>query len=301
MSIRRWFCFVLLLILSACHPGVEEHNQQFTIYTTVYPLQFIADEIVGSHGLVTSILPPGVDAHTYEPTSEDIKKIANSDIFIYMGPQMEGFAETTANALHTEETIFIDVSNHRELFIKEDHDHHGEDMNLDPHLWLDPLRLLDLAALIKNELIHLTPHLEETFEENFSTLKTSLQKLDQNYMETFQEKSNKYMLVTHAAYGYWEDRYGLQQIPISGLALGNEPSQKELIQIVEQAKEQELTFVVYEQNSSDRIAKIIQDHLQAEAVTLHNLEVLTDEDLANDEDYLSLMKKNLRTLDKITD
>ena len=76
----------------------------------------------------------------------------------------------------------------------------------------------------------------------------------------------------------------------------NFPSQKELKELIETAKKHHIHYVIFEQNVTSRLGKIIQKEMKAEPLTLHNLSVLTDEDIEQDEDYLSLMKQNIETL-----
>jgi len=296
------FCLLLLLILTACNSSAQEKSKDtnINIYTSIYPLQFITEQIARETATVKSIYPPGVDAHSYEPTMREITNMAHSDAFIYLGSNMESFTEAIVQALRSHEINFIEIGEHEELFMDGNKlDHHGHS-DLDPHIWLDPLRMIDMATIIKDELIHLTPQHKEMFEENFQRLKKELKNLDDAFLETIHPKKDKQIIVAHAAYGYWEERYGIQQIPISGVTAGNEPSQKELAQIVKLARDKNVQYVIYEQNSSDRLSTIIQEYLEADALYLHNLEVLTDEDVQMHEDYFSLMKKNLHVLDQAT-
>lgn len=297
--------FILLifipLIMFGCQSPHENSDEDLIIYTSIYPLQFIAEQITGNTATVSSIYPPGVDAHSYEPTTKEITDIARSDVFIYLGANMEGFAEATVQALQSHHIIFIELGKHSELFLH--HQNNGEDSHsdLDPHIWLDPLRMIDMASLIKEELIELAPEHEDLFENNFNALQQELHELDDLFLKTLETKSRKDIIVAHAAYGYWEERYDIKQIPISGISAGGEPSQKELTEIVELAKEKNIEYVIFEQNSSDRVSTIIKEHLGADALYLHNLEVLTDEDIENNEDYLSLMHGNLKVLTQATD
>ena len=106
------------------------------------------------------------------------------------------------------------------------------------------------------------------------------------------------MIVSHAAYGYWEEVYGIHQIPVTGLSPSDEPSQKELEKIIKMANEKQIKYILFEQNVTPKVAEIIQKEINAEPLYLHNLESLTKEDRKNGEDYFSLMRKNLETLDK---
>ncbi|NLP51444.1 zinc ABC transporter substrate-binding protein [Bacillus sp. RO1] len=176
----------------------------------------------------------------------------------------------------------------------EEHDH----SNGDPHVWLDPTLSITLAENIKNALVELKPEAKEDFEANFETLKADLEKLDTEFKETVDSAKTKKLLVSHAAYGYWENRYGLEQISVTGLSPTQEPSQKQLTEIINTAKENEIKYVIFDQNISGKIAEVVKDEIKAEALVLHNLEAATEEDVKNGADYFSLMRQNLETLKK---
>src|SRR5699024_11893769 len=122
---------------------------------------------------------------------------------------------------------------------------------------------------------------------------------DQSFQHVINSKKNKHILVSHAAYGYWEDRYGIEQISINGLSSSSEPSQKELTKIIQETEKHNLQYILFEENTSNRVSEIIRDEIGAKTITIHNLEVLTEKDIENNEDYLSLMRSNLDTLDKV--
>ncbi|CDQ39144.1 metal ABC transporter solute-binding protein, Zn/Mn family [Virgibacillus salexigens] len=302
-------------ILAGCssNEASTKKKSDLTIYTSIYPIQYLIEQIGGDTVNVKSVYPAGVDAHTYEPTSKDITAMAKSDAFIYMGAGMEGFAESAADALSSEDITQVELGKQDSLFHSNDEEHNHADESShdhshdghnhgdhDPHVWLDPLRMVELAEMLKEELIQLNPDQQQAYTENFNQLEERLINLDNDFKETLNKKENKHILVSHAAYGYWEERYGLEQISINGLSSSSEPSQKELTKIIDQANQFQLDYVVFEQNSSNQVSEIIQDHIHAEAVTIHNLSVLTEKDISNNEDYFSIMKQNLQVLDKIT-
>ena len=134
------------------------------------------------------------------------------------------------------------------------------------------------------------------FETNFKQLKSELEKLDQEFKTTIESSKTKNLLVSHAAYGYWEKRYGIETIAISGLSPTQEPSQKELQAIIEESTEHNIHYVIFEQNVSPKIAKIIKEEIGAKALTLHNLEAVTEENIKQNDDYFSIMRKNLETI-----
>ncbi len=388
------------------HSNSDETNEDLTIYTTVYPLEYVVEQIGGHTVTAHSVYPPGADGHTYEPTSKEMTEFAQADAFIYIGEGMEAFAESVADALESQDVALIEIGKHEEIFQKaghshDDHDHESDSHNHDegegsgdsitieglahhyhtgdsisltahhadseydhwhwftleegaeewkvvedqysetyvgeaigsgqqikavlydddhkevassepvtitiddhtehdPHIWTDPLRVIQVAEIIKEELIQLNSEEEDLYNENFETLKKELLQLDEEFMNVLDKKEHKTIIVPHAAFGYWEERYGVKQIAISGLTASDEPSQKDLIEVMDIAETYEIEYILYEQNSENRLSTVIQEQIGAEALTIHNLEVRTEEDIKHERDYISLMEENLNVLDQVT-
>lgn len=309
--------FLLTIFLVACSEEntspqatnvKESSTNKLKIYTTIFPLEDFTKKIGGDLVEVESILPTGADAHTYEPTTKTMVNIAESDGFISSGVGIESFSEKIEQSLKKEDVLFINagvgleqpeenhVDHEEEEEHHDDHDHdHGD---LDPHVWLDPILSITLAENIKDALVKLNPEGEKTFEENFQQVKGQLVELDKSFTDIVNHSDKKELLVSHAAYGYWENRYGIEQISVLGLSPTEEPSQKELQTIIETAKEHNLTYIIFETNVSSNVTDIVQAAIGAESLTLSNLETITEEDQKNNEDYFSIMKKNLETLEK---
>ncbi|MBU8879218.1 zinc ABC transporter substrate-binding protein [Bacillus sp. FJAT-29790] len=301
-----------------------KEKETLKVYTTIYPLEDFTKKIGGEFVDVKSIYPPNVDAHTYEPSTKDMMNLANSDLFIYTGVGIEGFAEKASETLKKEDVHILQAGEGLELMESshsDEHQHHSDSDHhedgahedehtdshkheenehhhgdLDPHIWLDPILSIDLAANIKTTLGKLMPEHKEEFESNYHQLKGELEKLDQEFKTTIEGSKTKYLLVAHAAYGYWEKRYGIEQVPISGLSPTQEPTQKQLQTIIHKSTEHSIHYVVFEQNVSPKVAKVIQEQLGAKSLTLHNLEAVTEENIKQKDDYFSIMRKNLETI-----
>ncbi|MGJ7036413.1 metal ABC transporter substrate-binding protein [Anoxybacillus eryuanensis] len=293
----------------------EKTNNKLIIYTTVYPLQDFAQKIGGEHVQVESVYPPGVDVHTYEPTAKTMQQIADADAFIYIGQGMEGFVERIVKTLENERVKFVEAtagmdllrSNHthedehahenehaHEDEQKDEHDH-GD---VDPHVWLDPIYSIQMAETIKQTLIELKPEAKQDFEQNFASLKQQLEQLDSQFQQLIKDAKTKEILVAHAAYGYWEKRYGLKQISVTGLSPTNEPSQKQLASIIKKAKEHNIRYIFFEQNVTSKIAEVVKNEVGADVLILHNLEARTNDDIANSKDYFAIMNDNISALKK---
>src|SRR5699024_899075 len=185
----------------------------------------------------------------------------------------------------------------KELFSS---DSSNDETDVDPHIWLDPMRMIQMAEIITKELNELQPENKTFFLENLSQFTEKMTVLDEEFSDTLKDKEKKELLVAHGAYVYLEQRYDLEQIPISGLSSSDEPSQIELTSIAKLADDKNLHYVIFDVASENKVAKILQEHIDADPLYIHNLEVLTDENIENSEDYYSIMKKNLKALDQAT-
>ncbi|QQD84236.1 metal ABC transporter solute-binding protein, Zn/Mn family [Jeotgalicoccus sp. ATCC 8456] len=377
---------VTVLVLSACSQGEATNNDKLKIYTTVYPLEYLVNEIGGETVETESIIPPGADGHSYEPTIKEMTHYADGDGLIYVGEGMEAFSSNIASALENQDVELVEIGQYNNLFEghheeyqgfedeadqeviegQSDHYHTGDVVeltvtdnevdeiqwsvteeggfeavmkgdsfdheageesfsvkaeglkngeviytdyadiiidnhdNFDPHIWIDPLKMIEVGDILKDELIALNPEHEALYEENFNNLQSELEELDEKFSETLDDKESAKIIVPHAAFGYWS-RYGVEQLAVSGYSMSDEPSQQQLKELSETAQENNLNYVLFEQNSSGKISKVVQDEIGAEPEYIHNMEVLTEENISNDEDYISLMEKNLQVLDKVTE
>ncbi|WP_026865751.1 MULTISPECIES: metal ABC transporter solute-binding protein, Zn/Mn family [Jeotgalicoccus] len=377
---------VTVLVLSACSQGEATNNDKLKIYTTVYPLEYLVNEIGGETVETESIIPPGADGHSYEPTIKEMTHYADGDGLIYVGEGMEAFSNNIASALENQDVELVEIGQYNNLFEghheeyqgfedeadqeviegQSDHYHTGDVVeltvtdnevdeiqwsvteeggfeavmkgesfdheageesfsvkaeglkngeviytdyadiiidnhdNFDPHIWIDPLKMIEVGDILKDELIALNPEHEALYEENFNNLQSELEELDEKFSETLDDKESAKIIVPHAAFGYWS-RYGVEQLAVSGYSMSDEPSQQQLKELSETAQENNLNYVLFEQNSSGKISKVVQDEIGAEPEYIHNMEVLTEENISNDEDYISLMEKNLQVLDKVTE
>lgn len=304
-----------ILILAGCSSEKDTSkasSDKLTVYTTVYPLQYLTEQIGGKYVEVSSIYPPGSDAHSFEPTQKDMMKIADSDLFFYIGLGMEGFVNKAEKTLANENVSFVPTAekldlptdpdaaeehNHKN---EEEHDHESEKEHnhgdINPHVWLNPVYMEQMATLVKDRLVKEMPSQKETFEKNYQTVEDNLKQLDQNFRTVTSNAKQKDFVTAHAAYSYWETEYHLHQIPIAGVSTSDEPSQKKLQSIVDKINAEQIPYIMLEQNTNSKIADVIQQETNTKTLTLHNLETLTQKDIDQNRDYLSIMEDNLAAL-----
>ena len=323
---KNWFSiismFTLILLLAACNADdtkketseLQQNEDSLSVYTTVYPLQYFTEQIGGEFVDVSSIYPAGANEHSFEPTQKDMMALADADLFFYVGLGLEGFVENAEKTLANEDVKLVPTAanvTEDQLHIStghthaehEEHDDHGHDHGEehaheehDAHVWLSPVISQQLALTIKNELVAALPEQEAIFNSNYEQLVTELATLHSDFEAMAAATTKKTFFVSHAAFGYIAGHYGLNQVPVAGLNSQSEPSQKELTAIVDLANKEEIQYIFFEQNVSSKLTEIIQKEVNAETLTLHNLSVLTKEDIQNNEDYFTLMRKNMEVL-----
>jgi zinc transport system substrate-binding protein len=320
-----------LLLLAACgadtDQGGSDNPDALKVYTTVYPLTDFTEKIGGEYVTAESIYPPGADEHTFEPSQKDMMKLSDSDLFIYIGLGLEGFVDRAKDVLESENVTMVaagseiesgheeEESHNDEHGDEEGHDDHDEhadeeeghdehadshdhEHDIDPHVWLDPVYAKELAHSIYENLSEKMPENEAVFKENYETLVTQLDELDESFENTVESADKNQIFVAHAAYSYWEERYGIEQVAIAGISSTDEPSQQELKNIIDTAKENDISYIIFEQNGSSRLTEVVQKEIGAEKLTLHNLGVRTQEDIDEEKDYFDLMNENIETLQK---
>ncbi|MCJ1908499.1 metal ABC transporter solute-binding protein, Zn/Mn family [Planococcus ruber] len=311
--------FILVLLLAACGDASSgslpepEDDSKLHVYTTVYPLTYFTERIGGDAVAVESIYPAGSNEHSFEPTQQDMIALAEADLLFYVGLGLEGFIDSAQKTLKNEKVEFVataDAITDEELVAATSHeeDHHGDDAHAedshdghdhgstDPHVWISPVLSQKLAESIKDSLAEADPENSEIYESNYADLKIELEELDRSFAKMAEEVDKKTFFVSHAAFGYMAEPYGLEQVAIAGLNSQDEPSQKELTEIVDLAKEKNIKHIIFEQNVSSNLTEVIQKEVGAEALEMNNLGVLTQENIDNEETYFSLMEKNLETL-----
>ena len=312
MKIKHFIVLFLIttLILAGCRENAAQDNKKskdtLTVYTTIFPIEDFTKKIGGKHVEVKSVYPAGADAHTYEPTIKTMMAIAESDLLIYNGAGLESFIGKMESSLKNEKVVKVEASEGVQLLSSEeqhgneehghDDEHHHHDK--DPHIWIDPENATIMAENIKNALSEEMPSAKEDFEKNYQDLKAKLQQLDTDLRTVIESADRKEILVSHAAYGYWGHRYGLEQISITGISSENEPSQKQLQGIIETAKKHHIKYIIYDQNPVTKVVDTIQKETGTKPLTLHNLEYITEKDKQDKEDYFSIIDKNIETLKK---
>jgi len=301
--------FTLSITLLGC--GTEEkgvNDTRIKVYTTLSPFNEFAAQIGGEYVTAKNILPPGVSPHYFEPTVQDMEQLMNSDLFLYNGIGLEHWIENVLENLKGKKTLTVDVSKGIVAIEKKQvasGDHNSENNNatkdehehaIDPHTWLSPKNAQIQAENIKNALVKLDPNHQDYYENNYQELVKKLQELDNKFQTELKETKRKDFFVSHAAFGYLARDYNLVQNSLTGIIPQDEPTPLELKDIVKKAKELNIHYLLLDPQDKTKVAEVIAKEINADIKNIYTVGSLTKEQIANKEDYFTLMEKNLEVL-----
>ena len=281
-------------------------NAKVKVVASFYPMADFASKVGGNHVQVENLVPAGVEPHEWEPAPKDIKAIEGADLFVYNGADMEGWVADTLESVDTSKVAVVeasrgiklreaDHSHEAEGDQTEEHEHTGEH---DPHVWVSPKNALHELGNIKDGLVKADPDHKADYEANYKEYAAKFEALDKEYAEKLGATKGKTIVVSHEAYGYLCDEFGLTQMPITGMDAEGEPDAQTMAQIVDFVKQHNVKVIFSEDLVSPKVAQAIADETGAKCEQLNPIEGLTDKQLKAGEDYLSVMEDNL---DKLVD
>ena len=290
-------------------------KDKLQIVTSFYPMYDFTKQIVGEEGNVEMLISAGVEAHDYEPSGKDLKKIQDADVFVYNNENMETWVPAIDSTLKegkvsvikaTENLVLLPGSDegddhhhtHSHDEKESEHEHHHE---LDPHVWLAPNLAIKEVEEIRDQLVKAYPDKEQAFEKNTADYLEKLTALDEKYVTSFKEVKQPNFVTQHAAFGYLATEYGLNQVPIAGLLPDEEPSPARLAELKKYVNENDINYIYFESNANDAISKTLAKEANVELLVLNTLEGLSEKDIKEGKDYISVMEENLEALKKTTE
>ena len=198
---------------------------------------------------------------------------------------------------HDDEGDHDDERDHDE---EGDHDDHGDEEALayDPHSWLDPLAYKAQVALVLGEMKTVFPDLADTFQTNADAFMASLDEVDADYSAAFGANgtcTNNTVAANHNAYSYIAYRYNLEFVTVHGLDPEGEPSAADIAEVVEKIEEDAISVLYIEEYTDETAVNSIVDQTNG-AVTVQTLYTMELPPKDSNDDYLSLMEKNLNSL-----
>ena len=240
-------------------------NAAVRAYARLEPVAFFVERIGGPEVTVGTLVGAGQDPHTYEPTPKQLADVSASQLLFRSGLPFE--ERLVAKAQGTGLRI-IDIR--QNLTLREDEHHHDhEHQSQDPHVWLSLKNAKLIAQTVAEALTMIDPQHKDVYAQNLAALKADIDKLETEVANVLVPCKGKRFYVYHPGFGYLADEYGLIQMPVE--VEGKEPSARQLAELIEQAKRDNVKIIFTEAQSPTRAVNVLASEIGAKVVQLNPL------------------------------
>ncbi|MCK4608180.1 MAG: zinc ABC transporter substrate-binding protein [Gammaproteobacteria bacterium] len=268
---KKTLCLCLALLLPfTCL--AQNSSKPINVFVSVLPMKYFVERVGGDKVAVSVMVTPGQSPETYAPTPKQLKKLRTAQIYYRIGVPFESVWLPNIVQLNSDLQI-IDLR--RDISLRKLAN------GSDPHVWTDPILVMQMAKTIRDSLSKIDPKDREFYAKNCTAFIAQLTESDRYIKRklTSVTKQQRAFLVFHPAWGYFAARYGLEQIAIK--KDGKEPGPKDLAAIITNAKSRHLKAVVVQPQFSEKQAEMIAHTIDGKLIVLDPLA----------EDYLTNMHK----------
>lgn len=303
--------------------------KKLSLVCTSFPPFDLARSVAGDQAELTMLLKPGAESHTYEPTPQGIKKIAEADLFITVGGENDAWVDHLLDSLGdkkpeifklveavdtVEEELVEGMEDEEEHEHEHAHEHESshkidkdeakheanedDEHEIDEHVWTAPKNFSLMAEKLASRLAEIDPEHAEGFAENARTTAQQFDKLDKEIRQIVDHAKRKtFIFADRFPLRYFADAYGLDYFAaFSGCSVNTEASPKTVAFLIDKVKEEKIPVVFSIEFSSGQMADAVCEATGAKHRTFHSCHNISADELARGETTLSLMEKNLEVL-----
>ena len=301
-------------------PGVNEQSSSnngdtISVVTTIFPEYDWVKQIVGDSDSVevTMLLDNGVDLHNYQPSADDIMKVATCDVFIYVGGESDEWVEDALKEAVNPDMQVINLMDVLGESVKEEEVVEGmeaeeeeesaeeEEVEYDEHVWLSLKNAKVLVNAIADTMETVDAANADAYKANAEAYVSELENLDGQYDEVVRgATANTVLFGDRFPFRYLVDDYGLNYYAaFVGCSAETEASFETITFLADKVDELGLNAIFTIENSDQKIAETIianTDSKDAKILSMDSMQSTTSDDVANGVTYLSIMESNLEVL-----
>jgi zinc transport system substrate-binding protein len=273
----------LLLLLAGgttAFAGGQEQQAggRLAVFVSIPPQAYFVERIGGERVQVEVMVKPGQDPHTFEPTPQQLARLAQAKVFFRIGVEFENSLvprmESTMKSLRIvdcREGIRLRQMgpNEQEVEHQEGEEQHHEEEGLDPHIWMSVRNAVRIAATMRDALASLDPAGKAVYEDGYRSLADDLKALDRRLADILAPVRGKALFVFHPSFGYFAEDYGLRQIAVE--TGGSEPSTRQLAGLIDMARRQGVKVIFVQPQFSRTSAETIAAEIGAAVVPIDPL------------------------------
>ena len=293
-------------------------GQQMIAIASIFPVADIVQQIGGERWETLTLLPAGASAHTYEPTPEQVRQLAQAGVFFQIGLRLEFWLEKLVHASKNPALVNVDLSEGIEtmptpspelpptpqkearrahaphqLHSSRGHQHGSGSEGADAHYWLDPIRMLQVVGRVEQELTTLDPEYARLYAEGARRVRTDLEQLHAEIVQRTEGLQNRRFIALHSAWTYFAPRYNLVQAAVVEPFPGREPSPRYLAGLARLMRREQVRAVVIEPQLSTTAAQALARETGARVGLM---DPYGGPGVPGRESYIGLMRHNVATL-----
>lgn len=295
---------------AASEEAKAESSEKISIVTTIFPQYDFTRQIVGDKADVTMLLAPGAESHSFEPTPQDIIKIQNCDVFIYVGGENDKWVDSILDSIDKSKMQIIkllDCVEAQEEEAKEGMEPEDENegagdeddgIEYDEHVWTSPQNAILITNSIRDVLCFIDSGNAETYQANAKKYTEQLSKLDAEFRNVVDHASRRTVVFgDRFPLRYFTEAYGLDYwAAFPGCSTETEPSAATIAFLVDKVKAEKIPVVFKIELSNGNVAKAISEATGAKVLTFYSCHNLSRQQFEDGATYLSLMQKNIESL-----
>lgn len=271
------FFGVMGVFLGFC-TGSTPADEPVAVTVSIPPQAYFARQIGKDLIRVSVMVPRGASPAAYEPKPTQMAALARSKVYFAIGVPFEtAWLDKFARINPDMRMVYTEAGiEKRALTQYPRFGDHGPDVRhpsqssgpgLDPHIWLSPPLVKQIARHMAAALVQVDPDHQKQYQLNLKEFNMQLERLDRKIREILNVKGadRTEILVFHPSWGYFADHYGLKQVPME--VEGKAPSVKEMLELIQQAKKHHISCIFVQPQFSKRSAKTIAQQIGAKVVT----------------------------------
>ena len=305
-------------------------TEKISIVCTIFPEYDWTKEIIGDHAEnieLTYLLDKGIDLHSFQPTADDMMKISNCDLFIYVGGESDSWVDDIIDSANNKDMKVINLmetlgdsakveelkegmqesdhdndehDHHHDNECDEEHEHDDGEVEYDEHVWLSLKNAELLCVEIENRIAEIDPDNADDYKNNLDSYISELSELDKQFKILIDSSPEKTLVFgDRFPFRYFVDDYGLDYYAaFIGCSAESEASFETISFLADKVKELDCKTIYTLENSNKGIAESIikTSGKDIKIAELNSLQSITKDDIKKGANYISLTQKNYDVL-----
>ncbi|MDA7685190.1 zinc ABC transporter substrate-binding protein [bacterium] len=295
---------LLMVLLASCSNSQKtdrnSDQSKLNVVTSFLPITLFTEAVAGECATVTSLIPPNLGPHDFQATPADISALSNASVLVKNGLGMEYFLDkliTSANnnslqVVDTSRGVAVIRSDDDQDEAKQGDQEYGE---VNPHIWLDPLRAVQQVENIRDGLVKADPDCADGYTKRAAAYASQLKGLNTTIATQLKPFRGQTFIAFHDFAPYFAERYGLKADFVVDVPEMN-PTPEDLQRVSKKVHQSQLKALLSEPQEGDRSFNALALDLGVKVVTFDPLETGSEQASKQPDTYFKVMDKNVVSL-----